>query len=395
MADMCTIRSVIPLGGKGKRYELSVTQIPFHPSGGGQPGDSGELRSDGFLFRVQNTEKAPDGLLLSGELVRGTLEPGMIVEAFVDAEQHRIFSRMHTGEHILSRILESTHEGLHVHKVSIGSEESALYLTYQGEVHWDMVLHAEDEGNRVIGEDMPVVTENYSRKEAENLAGLKANWERIETETIRVVRIPGFDTIACSGSHVSSTGEVGDLFVTGFTGSPPEWEVKFTVEGKTARSKYSAVARRIVRRIGCPLSKTEDFLAHLQEENRTLTKVLERAAPFISPPWETRLLSGIPLYVAVLPGFPKNLVTASARKWSDDHPEAIVLTLLPGGTGGGEFLLYVGRAVGRDFSSFLRQSPALHARGGGRADWLNGQSETMTMEVWQKEIEGYLRQKDG
>ncbi len=121
-----------------------------------------------------------------------------------------------------------------------------------------MLFEAEKEGNRIVAGDLPVETVLLSKEEAEKLPGIKGNWGRIADETIRVVRIPGFDTIACSGSHVSSTGEVGDLFVTGYRGTAPDWEIKFTVNGAEMRREYSETARRLVRRIGCRLNQVEN-----------------------------------------------------------------------------------------------------------------------------------------
>lgn len=389
MVQESTIESVVLLDEKKRRFALTVSGTSFHPSGGGQPGDSGELNAEGFQFIVDDAEMQDGRMVLSGRTMKGVPLPGMAVQALVDGVRHYLFSRMHTGEHILSRVLESAHEGLHVHKVAVNAEESAIFVTFAGEMDWPMLLEAEQAANEVIAEGRPVITEVLPKAEAEKLSGLKANWTRIEADAIRIVRIPDFDIIACSGSHVQSTGEVGDLFVTGFKGTAPEWEVKFTVEGKAARREYSAVARRLVRRIGCPLGHVEDVFVRLQEENSALTKAIERMAPLLSLPWDELTVEGYPLHIAVLPGFTKDLVAASAKRWSDGHPRAIVLALLPREKRG-EFILYAGKDVDRNFSTFLRESPGLEARGGGRPDWLNGQSPKMTAEVWREALSNFL-----
>lgn len=395
MANESIIESVAPLDEKKRRFALTVPGTSFHPSGGGQPGDSGALSAEGFQFIVDDTEVRDGRVILSGRATKGIPLPGMAVRAVVDEDRHRLFSRMHTGEHILSRVLESDHEGLHVHKVAVAAEESAIFVTFAGEMDWTMLLEAERRANEIVAERRPVVTEVFPKGEAEKLSGLKANWARIEADAIRVVRIPDFDVIACSGSHVLSTDEVGDLFVTGYKGTAPEWEVKFTVEGKAAKGEYSAVARRLVRRIGCPLGQVEDVFARLQEENGALTKAIERMAPLLSLPWDELTVEGYPLYIAVLPGFTKDLIAASAKRWSDEHPQAIVLVLLPREERD-EFLLYAGKDVDRNFSTFLRESPTLEARGGGRSDWLNGQSPKMAAEVWRDALSIFLgRERSG
>ncbi len=385
------LASILSADEKKKRYSLLLSGSAFRPSGGGQPGDKGELIANEFLFRVLECEKHPEGVAVSGILVQGSPVSGIFLDERIDMDVRAAFSRMHTGEHILSRVLERANPPLHVYKVAIGEEESTVFFTFPGELRWDILFAAEDEANLVVERNLPVETLFLGREEAERLPGIKGNWGRIADDTIRVVRIPGFDTIACSGSHVSATGEVGDIFVTGFRGASPEWEVKFAAKGKKLRNEFSQVSRRMVRSVGCPLSRLEDVFSGLKDENAALGKTLEKAAQLVSIPWDCSETGGVPLCTAVIPGVPKELVSAAARRWSDAHPEGIALLLLPDlEKEGGSFLLYRGAAVDRDFSRFLKSAPSLEARGGGRSDWLNGASACMDSGAWTKEIERYL-----
>ncbi|NLB82836.1 MAG: alanyl-tRNA editing protein [Synergistaceae bacterium] len=376
------IESILPVEGKEKILKLVLSPNPFHPSGGGQPGDTGKLRGDGFSFSVTGCEKTGENIAVIGKTVRGTPVQGIEVEAEVDMDLHTLYSRMHTGEHILSRILERSHPGLSIYKVAIGSEESTVYLSWEGELDWSMLFAAEGEVNGIIAQDLLVETLLVSKDEAKNLAGIKANWQRIEDKTIRVVRIPDFDLIACSGSHVASTKEVEEVFISGFRGSAPSWEIKFTL-GSSLRKEYCSAARRLVRRIGCPVSKLEDVFSALTEENASLRKLTERAASFLTLPWEEFSVKDMPVFFALLPDFPREMVTPAARTWSDGHPDALCLVLLPQAEKErGAFLFYRGRNIPVDFSSLLRESPSIEARGGGRADWLNGITGQMKADVW-------------
>jgi len=377
---------------KKKRYSLLLAGSAFRPAGGGQPGDRGEVRGENFLFRVTECEKHDEGVAVFGTLSGGTIEPGTEVEERIDLNVREAFSRMHTGEHILSRVLERKNPPLRVHKVAIAEDESTIYLEFPGEVGWEMLFSAEDEANVVVARNLPVETLFLGRDEAEHLPGIKGNWGRIAGDTIRVVKIPGFDTIACSGSHVSATGEVGDIFVTGFRGSAPEWEIKFAAEGRALRNEYSRTTRRLVRSVGCPLERLEDVVAGLREENASLAKMLEKAAQLVELPWEVFSAGGMPVFTAVVLGAPKEMVTVAARKCSDAHPDALVLLLLPDQEkSGGTFLFYRGSSVSVDFSRFLKESPSLEARGGGRNDWLNGSSPQMRMEEWLKALGEFLK----
>ncbi len=387
------IDSMLPVEGKEKAVKLVLTPNPFHPSGGGQPGDTGKLTGENFSFSVTGCEKMGKNVAVIGKIVRGTPAPGMEVEAEVDMDLHTLYSRMHTGEHILSRILERSHPGLSIFKVAIGAEESTVYLSWEGELDWPLLFAAEEEVNGMIAQNLLVETLLLSKDEAKKLAGIKANWQRIEDETIRVVRIPDFDLIACSGTHVASTKEVEEVFISGFRGSSPSWEIKFTL-GSALRKEYCSAARRLVRRIGCPVSKLEDVFTALTEENASLRKLTERAASLIALPWEEFSVKGIPVFFALLPAFPKEMVTPAARAWSDGHPDALCLILLPEAEQErGAFLFYRGRDISVDFSSLLREFPSLEARGGGRADWLNGITAQMKAEVWLEALGTFIEKR--
>ncbi len=389
-----TILDVLASEEKKKKFTLLLSGGELHPSGGGQPGDSGVLWAENFRFRIDDTEKKDGGVAVSGKAEMGFPVPGLEVEGEADLERHRLLSRMHTGEHILSRALEKAHPGLRVFKVAVDSAETSVYLAWDGDLGWDMLFEAEKEGNRIVAENRPVETVMLSKEEAERLPGIKGNWGRIADETIRVVRIPGYDTIACSGSHASSTGEVGNLFITAFRGTAPDWEFKFSVDGVALRQEYSEAARRLVRGIGCRLPQLGQVVIGLQEENGALKKMMERASQYISLPAEDCTAGGLPVSAAVLPGFSRELAAPAARKWSDAHPGSVLLLLLPDPEKNeGAFLLYRGKEVSVDFSAFLKESPALAARGGGRSDWLNGLSPVMAAEPWLEAIKVYAEKK--
>ena len=378
-----TILDVLASEEKKKKFTLLLSGGELHPSGGGQPGDSGVLWAENFRFRIDDTEKRDGGVAVSGKAEKGSPAAGMEVEGEADLERHRLLSRMHTGEHILSRALEKAHPGLRVFKVAVDSAETSVYLTWDGDLGWDMLFEAEKEGNRIVSQNLPVETVMLSKKEAEHLPGIKGNWDRIADETIRVVRIPGYDTIACSGSHASSTGEVGNLFITAFRGTAPDWEFKFSVDGVALRQEYSEAARRLVRGIGCRLPQLGQVVVGLQEENGALKKLLERASQYVSLPAEDSSAGWLPVSAAVLPGFSRELAAPAARKWSDAHPGRVLLMLMPEPEKNeGSFLIYGGKEIPVDFSAFLKESPSLRARGGGRNDWLNGLSPVMETELW-------------
>jgi alanyl-tRNA synthetase len=286
---------------------------------------------------------------------------------------------MHTGQHIFSRFQESENVGLETVKINLGAEESAVYVRFGGEITWDSLFSAEDGTLSVIRADVPVEAATVPKAEAMNMSGLKAKWDRIKSDSIRVVSIGGAAT-ACSGEHVGRTGEIGTFLVTGFNGSPPNWEVRFTVH-EARRVECARAALRAARLMGCEASKLASVFDRMRADGAALSHTLDRAARYVSIPWDEASAGGRTVYYAVLPGLPKELVSAHARSQIAAHADSFCLALMPA-PDASQFLLLRGADVPVDLSGFLKKSPALLARGGGRPDWLNGVTEQSSVAVW-------------
>lgn len=376
-------RIVRIVSSSSKKAKLVLEPNPFRPAGGGQPGDSGILEGEGFSGVVRDCLIEEGVPVVWVDLKKGKPEEGQIVEAEPDMERQALLSRMHSGEHILSRILENTHEGLYVYKVNIGEEESVISLHYDGQIGWDELFAAEAAANEVIRQNLPVSIEVLPIEEAQKLNEIKANWDRIEDDSIRVVRMGDFDVIACCGSHVASTGEVGGILVTGFKGSAPEWEVKFTVHREREIEEESRILRRLVRKVGCRQDELEKVYEKLQEERQELQKILEKVKPWVTLPWERRTLGEIEFYSASVASLPLEIATPGAKSLIDGNPNALVLALLPSGSDNRcVFLLCHGSNVPLDLRAFLKKHPELEARGGGADAWVSGQSTCTSMNAW-------------
>jgi len=307
----------------------------------------------------------------------------MPVEAEVDLARQALLSRMHSGEHVLSRILESRHEGLEVYKVAVAEEETAVFMRWDGELGWDLLFGAEAAANEVIASDLPVSIRLCDPAEAQSIEGLKANWGRLGDEPVRVVTIPGFDCIACSGTHVSSTGQIGGLLVTAYRGTAPDWEVKFTVHRERALEAYSRVVRVLLRKVSCPLEKLEKVYERLQEEKQALSRALDKAKGMLSLPWEEYGVGSKTLSVAVLPGFLPEMATPALKALVESDPLSVGLVLVPSGEGqGGNFTLACGAEAGIDLRRFLKDHPELGARGGGSPAWVNGVTSAALPAEW-------------
>src|SRR4029079_11154245 len=94
------------------------------------------------------------------------------------------------------------------------------------------IARAETEANTVVWEDRPVSIRFVSPEEASTL-GLRK--EPVRTGTLRLIEIAGFDLSACGGTHVSRTGAIGMIAVTGAEKFKGGSRISFACGGRALR----------------------------------------------------------------------------------------------------------------------------------------------------------------
>lgn len=368
---------------EGTKAQVVLAEALFHPAGGGQPGDTGILEGENFLAWVNDARKKDNKLILDITVQKGSLSEGMEITPSIDLDRQHLLSRMHTAQHVFSRLQENAVEGLETTKVYIDTHESIIYVHYEGELDWNTLFELEDQTHTVILNNFPVQSILATREQAQSFPELKARWERIHDEMIRIVRIEGVDATACSGTHVSQTGDIGGFMVTGFNGSSPKWEIRFTTEALDRSKVYSQVMRRLLRSVGCEPHQLEEIFIRQKNDNSALQQVLDKVRNYLSIPWENQNVEGHPFYFCVPVGLTKDLLSAAARKQATETPDAFYLILLPDATDVPfPFILLRGSQVSIDLRDFSQKFPELEIRGGGKADWLNGTTTQRAISVW-------------
>jgi len=381
----CEVRIEEIIERSGKKARVRISRRLFHPSGGGQPGDSGSMEGPGFRAEVRDSHSGDQGDILEITIKEGDIPLGTNVSVTVDKERNRLLSRMHTGEHILSRALENQMEGLYVEKVAIGERESAIFMTYKGEMGWEDLFKAEGTANRVISGNLPVRKNTVSREERDRFKGVKIKWDRIPEGEVSVVSIDGYDSIACSGSHVHSTGEVGGVLITGFKGSNPDWEVRYSLERQEILEKHSRIIRVLSRDIGCDPETFPVLLHKVQEERREYAKRLEKARRYIDFSWEVFHERPVRLYFFAVENFPVELAAPAVKRKIEENPDSIVLFLSQEeGGNGANFIIAAGDKAEVDLRSFLKQNRDLEGRGGGAERWIQGRSSNCSSSDWKR-----------
>jgi alanyl-tRNA synthetase len=186
--------------GDGKTAVLFDKTI-FYPDGGGQPADRGTINGIPLLdVREKDREILH---LVSGEDA-GKLKPGK-AELILDSRRRRDFATLHTGQHILSatllRLVNAPTVSMH-----LGDETYTIDVDL-AEMSEELLITAEETVAGIIEENRPVIV-HLCPPEDINAFPLRKVPPQGE-EVLRIVEIKDCDIIACCGTHVKSTAEVG------------------------------------------------------------------------------------------------------------------------------------------------------------------------------------------
>lgn len=196
--------TVTAADGRGIQLDRTV----FYATGGGQPGDTGVLRTeDGVEISIAETRTDRE----TGEHLHVPAEgspeirAGCAVTAVVDWQRRFRLMRMHTSMHLLCALIPQSVTG-----GAVGEVKSRLDFNLpEGGLDKEWLT---EELNRLVTEDHEVSTIWISDGE------LAAQPELVRTMSVkpptgagrvRLVKIGEVDLQPCGGTHVARTSEIG------------------------------------------------------------------------------------------------------------------------------------------------------------------------------------------
>ena len=191
---------------------LILDRSLFYPTGGGQPGDSGQVEWSGGRIAIATAVKGEkDAIILVPDGPQPLPSVGTEVTQTIDWDRRYRHMRVHTGLHLLSVVIP-----LPVTGGQIGENK--------GRLDFNMPQPPEDVDalqaalNVLIARDLPV-TDSWITD-----AELAANPGLVKTMSVapptgqgrvRLVRIGSgdgqIDLQPCGGTHVARTGEIGQI----------------------------------------------------------------------------------------------------------------------------------------------------------------------------------------
>ncbi|WP_323783593.1 alanyl-tRNA editing protein [Leisingera sp.] len=198
--------------GHTEQGGLILDRTLFYATGGGQPGDSGQLLWDDGQCTIATTVKGEDGAAVLVPQEGGTLPAeGAKVTQVLDWDRRYGHMRIHTALHLLSVVIP-----LKVTGGSISADKGRLDFNMPEAPQDKQAL--QDRLQALIDRDLEV-TEDWITG-----AELDANPQLVKTMSVspprgagqvRLVRIGSgdaqIDLQPCGGTHVKRTGEIGGI----------------------------------------------------------------------------------------------------------------------------------------------------------------------------------------
>ena len=194
---------------EGQRGTIFVEKTPFYATMGGQEGDTGMIRTENGLFRVEDTIHLRGGKY--GHV--GVMESGMIsvndqVTLQVDPAGRADTCKNHSATHLLQKALKTV-LGSHVEQK--GSLVTPTRLRFDF-AHFQPMTTEEIQKvealvNQEIQAALPVVTQVMGIEEAKK-SGAMALFGEKYGEEVRVVSMGEFSKELCGGTHVANTSQI-------------------------------------------------------------------------------------------------------------------------------------------------------------------------------------------
>lgn len=193
----------------GQEAVVILDKTPFYAESGGQVGDKGELKGNGFSFSVSDTQKYGQAIGHQGKLVSGSLKVGEGVQANVDEARRARIRLNHSATHLMHAALRDV---LGTHVVQKGSLVNDKVLRFDFS-HFEAmkpseIRAVEDLVNAQIRRNLPIETHIMDLEDAKKKGAMALFGEKYD-ERVRVLSMGDFSTELCGGTHASRTGDIG------------------------------------------------------------------------------------------------------------------------------------------------------------------------------------------
>ncbi len=182
------------------KYAIITDSTAFFPEGGGQPSDIGVLGDVNITYAYEDGDKVV-------HISDKAIEVGASIHGSIDFERRFRLMQNHSGEHILSGIVNRKHG---YDNVGFHMGETDLTIDYNSFLSKEELREIEREANIAVCRNLKITA---TVPTPEELSKMSYRSKKELFGDIRIVEIEGYDRCACCAPHLNRTGEIGIIKV--------------------------------------------------------------------------------------------------------------------------------------------------------------------------------------
>ena len=194
----------------GDKVAVVLDATVFYGESGGQVGDTGVIKGDGFTITITDTSKDTVGVFTHvGTVAEGEVKVGDSAKAIIDATRRNAIRRNHTAAHLLQAALRSV-LGTHVEQAGQLVNEKAVRFdfTHFSALTSEELSKVENLVNDAVLSAIDVQNDEMPIDEARKLGAMALFGEKYG-DVVRVVNVKDRSIELCGGTHVKNTSAIG------------------------------------------------------------------------------------------------------------------------------------------------------------------------------------------
>ena len=146
----------------------------------------------------------------------------------LNAHNKAEFEPAHTAEHLLNATMVKMFGCPRSRNAHVEKKKSKCDYILDAEPTAEQVAEIEAKINEVIAQNLDVTIEFLHREQAASIVDLSKLPEDA-SETLRIVRIGGYDACACIGAHVQNTSEIVTFKIISHSYENGIWRLRWKV----------------------------------------------------------------------------------------------------------------------------------------------------------------------
>ena len=207
----------------GKEFDASVVSVGddyimldktlFYPSSGGQPNDTGILKSKNGEISIVDVKQENGEIMHITEDLKD-ISQGDSVHGIIDWNRRYIHMRYHTAVHIIDGVVSNDYKNGLLTGGQIYNDHARVDFSFDI-IDRELITEIISKANEIVNSGLKVFEREITSKEALEIPGIartEPGRQLIEKlPVVRIIEIENFDFQADGGTHVHNTKEVGKI----------------------------------------------------------------------------------------------------------------------------------------------------------------------------------------